>query len=153
MVGLQLNKQSVTFIEMHLALQRRVKILVQTNKLANPQNLLIRFLFFRAYRVTFGDPSTPHLQCFGAFDHHDVFEYLVTTKSYVFEYLVTTKSCVFEYLVSTKKYHFIEDLFSSAIVLFSFVHFVVHIKAGLTFSIVFILFLQKLNKCHSQTNN
>ena len=140
MVRLQLNKQSVTFIEMHLAQQRRVKILVQTNKLANPQNLLIRFLFFHAYRVTFGDPSTPHLQCFGAFDHHDVFEYLVTTKN-----------SVFEYLVSTKKYHFIEDLFSSAIVLFSFVHFVVHIKAGLTFSIVFIL--QKLNKCHSQTNN
>ena len=84
MVGLQLHKQSVTFIEMHLAQQRRVKILVQTNKLANPQNLLIRFLFFHAYRVTFGDPSTPHLQCFGAFDHHDVFEYLVTTKKTMF---------------------------------------------------------------------
>ena len=142
MVGLQLHKQSVTFIEMHLAQQRRVKILVQTNKLANPQNLLIRFLFFHAYRVTFGDPSTPHLQCFGAFDHHDVSSTQLPQKNYVFEYLV-----------STKKYHFIEDLFSSPIVLFSFVHFVVHIKAGLTFSIVFILFLQKLNKCHSQTNN
>ena len=131
-VGLQLHKESVTFIEMHLAQERRVKILVQTNKLANPLNLLICFCFFHAYRVTFGDPSTPHLQCLGAFDHHDVFENLVTTK----------------------KYHFIEDLFSSSIVLFSFVHFVVHIKARITFSIVFFLFLQKLTSViHRLTTN